>query len=91
MKALMWRPKSKSTNHPLPVDVQVQISVGTFISMASLANREVSRRMAGRSLANRVVSMVVSMVVVSKSVAHLAFLCARPLFLKVGSRLRFSS
>ena len=47
MKALMWRPKSKSTNHPLPVDVQIQLSVGAFISMASLANREVSRRMAG--------------------------------------------
>ena len=58
---------------------------------SSLTDRVVSRRMAGRSLANRVVSIVVSMVVVSMYVAHLAFLCARPLFLKVGSILRFSS
>ena len=54
MKALlMWRPKSKSTKHPLPVDVHVQLGVGAFISMASLANRAVSRRMAGMRATNK--------------------------------------
>ena len=80
--------ESGLTNHPLHVVVEGVLGLG---GSSSLTDRVVSRRMAGRSLANRVVSMVVSMVVVSMYVAHLAFLCARPLFLKVGSRLRFSS
>ena len=80
--------ESGLTNHPLHVVVEGVLGLG---GSSSLTDRVVSRRMAGRSLANRVVSMVVSMVVVSMSVAHLACLCARPLFLKVGSRLRFSS
>ena len=72
--------ESGLTNHPLHVVVEGVLGLGRS---SSLTDRVVSGRMADRSLAKRVVSMVVSV-----SVAHLAFLCARPLFLKVGSRLR---
>ena len=81
--------ESGLTNHPLHVVVEGVLGLG---GSSSLTDRVVSRRMADRSLANRVVSIwtwfMGSMVAVSKCVAHFAFLCARPLFLKVGSRLR---
>ena len=63
--------ESGLTNHPLHVVVEGVLGLG---GSSSLTDRVVSRRMAGRSLANRVVSMVVSVVVVSMYVAHLAFL-----------------
>ena len=76
--------ESGLTNHPLHVVVEGVLGLG---GSSSLTDRVVSRRMADRSLANRVVSIwtLLSRVVVSKCVAHFAFLCARPLFLKVGS------